>query len=152
MTSDRPGWYCTVKYTPRSMLGMCCCGFLCASIARWTSSWVRLSPCQRCTRYSISSLHLDCAVVGSLQIRKTRFACENAIAFLTWLGWQLFIRRYWCVSVGFVYYSVEMVPSLVRVTKTSRKLTDLKECACVNCMAGLTVLMYARKSISLSSL
>ena len=37
-----------------------------------------------------------------------------------------------CVSRLCQDKSVEMVPSLVRVTKTSRKLTDLKECACEN--------------------
>ena len=56
------------------------------------------------------------------------------------------------MSVGFVYRSVEVILSSMRVTKTSRKLTDLKEYACVNLMAGLTILMYVRKSISLSSL
>ena len=150
--SGRPGWYCTVMYTARSMLRMCCCGFLYASIARWTSSWVRFRPCPRRTRYSISSLQLDSAVAGSLQIRKIRVTYEKAIAFFAWLLWQLFIWRHWCVSVSFAYMSVEMVPSSVRVTKTSRKLTDLKECACVNWMAGLTVLIKARKSLGLSSL
>ena len=56
---------------------------MCVSIARLTSSGVRLCPCPRRTRYSISSLHLDCAVAGSQQMRKIRVACENAIALLT---------------------------------------------------------------------
>ena len=35
------------------------------------------------------------------------------------------------MSVGFVYKSVEIVPSSVRVTKTSKKLMDLKGiCVC----------------------
>ena len=43
------------------------------------SSYIR--PCPRRTRYSISSLHIDCALDGSLQMRIIRVACENAIAF-----------------------------------------------------------------------
>ena len=53
------------------------------------------------------------------------------------------------MSVGFVYRSVEIVPSSVRVTNISRKLTDLEEYAYVNCMAGLIVIMQVKKSSSL---
>ena len=53
--------------------------------------------------------------------------------------------------VDFVYRSVEIVTSSMRVAKTSRKLSDLREYWCVNRMTGLIVLMHVRKSLSLSS-
>ena len=52
------------------------------------------------------------------------------------------------MSVGLVCRSVEMIPSSVRVNKTTREITDLKEYARVNWMAGLTALMYVLKSLA----
>ena len=40
----------------------------------------------------------------------------NGMAFLVWFGWHYVLRRYWCLSVGFVWRSV-----LMRWTWTSRK-------------------------------
>ena len=42
----------------------------------------------------------------------------------------------WCLSVGFVYSSVFMFPSLVSETLTSRKGTLVGECELVNLMVG----------------
>ena len=44
--------------------------------------------------------------------------------------------RCWCLSVGLVYRSVLMLPSLVKETLTSRKDTLVEECELVNLMVG----------------
>ena len=45
-----------------------------------------------------------------------------------------FLHKYsrcWCLSVGFMYRSVDILPSLVKKTLTSRKVMLVEECELV---------------------
>ena len=89
----------------------------------------------------MSGYVVSCAVrilnVSSVeQIRRKRSARLKGIAFFVCRGWQDEYSRCWCLSVGLVYRSVLMFPSLVKETLTSRKDTLVEECELVNLMVG----------------
>ena len=70
------------------------------------------------------------------QIRRKRSARLKGIAFFVCRGWQDEYSRCWCLSVGLVYRSVLILPSLVKETLTSRKGMLVEECELVNLMVG----------------
>ena len=62
------------------------------------------------------------------QIRRKRSSRLKGIAFFVCRGWQDEYSRCWCLSVGLVYRSVLILPSLVKETLTSRKGMLVEEC------------------------
>ena len=76
-------------------------------------------PYPRCTRYSISSLHLDCAVAGSLQMREIRVATKKLNGFLD------LIRMATGHMIGFVYWSVNKTSRCTRYSISSITSTAL---------------------------
>ena len=70
------------------------------------------------------------------QIRRKRSARLKRIAFFVCRGLQDEYSRCWCLSVGLVYRSVLILPSLVKETLTSRKGMLVEKCELVNLMVG----------------
>ena len=64
-------------------------------------------------------------------------------------GWQLVGSRYWCVSVGFVYRSTDIV-SLTRLDLVSRNTCCLVEISAVNFMLGWKLLASSGKAVKVS--
>ena len=63
--------------------------------------------------------------------------------------WQLVSRRIWCVSVGFVYRSTDIVSS-TRLDLVSRNTCCLVETSAVNFMLGWKLLASSRKAVKVS--
>ena len=61
-------------------------------------------------RWHFSSPSRFLVVCSLEQMRLIRRAWLYGILLVQWLGWQLCGDRYWCLSVGLLYMSVDIIP------------------------------------------
>ena len=66
-------------------------------------------------------------------------------------GWQDFLCKYWCVSVGLQNKSVERTPPSPTLTWTSKKLILSRDCSLVNLMVSWLLLRWLMKDFNFSS-